>query len=243
MTISDVGKAIEQGAKGSLIVANACASAGIITGAIAMSGLGLRFSDILVTFAGGSLILLLLLTMVASLIIGLPLPPVSCYLVLAVLAAPAMVRLGVEPMAAHLFVFFFGTMGNISPPVAPTSFASAGLAGSDPFKTTNLAFLISLPTYLVPFLFVYSPELLLYGSFFGIINAVFSAFIGLSCMAICLQGWFITRLSWLSRFLTLAAGIALVVPSIISKLLGFSLCAALLFYWLAQKKKEVKALG
>ena len=117
---------MRRGAKGRLIVAVCCASAGLITGVISMTGLGMRFSDMLIKVAGGSMIVLLLLTMIASLILGLPLPPVTCYLILAVLAAPALIKAGVNPMAAHLFVFFFGALGNISPPVAPTSFAAAG---------------------------------------------------------------------------------------------------------------------
>ena len=132
MNVKKIATALERGAKGSLIVAACCASAGLITGAISMTGLGMRFSDIMITFAGGSMIVLLMLTMIASLILGLPLPPVTCYLILAVLAAPALVKAGANPMAAHLFVFFFGALGNISPPVAPTSFAAAGLAETDP---------------------------------------------------------------------------------------------------------------
>ena len=103
---------------------------------------------------------------------GLPLPPVTCYLILAVLAAPALVKSGVNPMAAHLFVFFFGALGNISPPVAPTSFAAAGIAGTDPMKTTNLTFLYCLPSFLVPYLYVYSNELLLMGSYMAILGHI-----------------------------------------------------------------------
>jgi TRAP-type uncharacterized transport system fused permease subunit len=131
MNVKKTAIAIEKGVKVSLMVVACCASAGLITGVISMTGLGMRFSDILVAVAGGSMLLLLFLTMIASLILGLPLPPVTCYLILAVLAAPALVKAGVNPMAAHLFVFFFGALGNISPPVAPTSFAAAGLAETD----------------------------------------------------------------------------------------------------------------
>ncbi|OPY65853.1 MAG: Sialic acid TRAP transporter permease protein SiaT [Syntrophorhabdus sp. PtaU1.Bin050] len=236
MTVKNVGVALEQGMKGSIVVANACASAGIITGAIALSGMGLRFSDILITIAGGSLIVLLLLTMVASLIIGLPLPPVSSYLVLAVLAVPAMVKLGVHPMAAHLFVFFFGTMGNISPPVAPTSFAAAGIAGSNPFKTTNLAFLISFPSYLVPFLFVYSPQLMLYGSTGAIIITVITAFLGVGCMAVAMQGWFFKQLSWLWRIFVFATGLLLAVPEAVTDLIGFLMLVIFVISQLVQKR-------
>jgi TRAP transporter 4TM/12TM fusion protein len=233
MTLTGIATSLERGAKASIVVANACASAGIITGAITATGMGLRFSDILITVAGGNVLILLLLTMVACLIIGLPLPPVSCYLVLVVLAVPALVKLGVHPMAAHLFIFFFGVMGNISPPVAPTSFAAAGIAGSNPFRTTNLAFLISFPSYLVPYLFVYGPELMLYGTLGKIITTIISAIVGVTCMSIALQGWLFTTMSWLSRGLIFISGLCLVVPGLWTDLIGYLLVAAVTIYQLA----------
>ena len=221
MGIREIASALEKGAKGSLIVAACCASAGLITGTIAMAGLGERFSDVLITVAGGSLFLLLFLTMIASLVLGLPLPPVTCYLILAVLAAPALIKLGVNPMAAHLFVFFFGTLGNISPPVAPTSFAAAGLAGSDPVRTTNLAFLFSIPVFLIPYIFVYRTELLLMGSLGMILYQVFSSFIGISCMAIAFQGQLFRELKWGERLFFLIGGFLLVYPHWVSDLVGY----------------------
>jgi TRAP transporter 4TM/12TM fusion protein len=229
MGIRKAASALEKGAKGSIIVANACASAGIITGAISIAGMGLRFSDALVTFAGGSLLLLLILTMFASLILGLPLPPISCYLVLAILAAPSLVRLGVNPMAAHLFVFFFGILGNISPPVAPTSFAAAGLAGTDPMRTTNLAFLYSLPSWLVPFLFVYSTEIILMGSVPMIVLRVVTSFIAISCVAIAFQGHLFKALGWFLRFGFLVTGLFLIYPHWVSDIIGYLLLGILLF--------------
>jgi TRAP transporter 4TM/12TM fusion protein len=230
MTVGKVAGSLERGAKASIIVANACASAGIITGAISATGMGLRFSEILITVAGGSVLILLILTMIACLIIGLPLPPVSCYLILVVLAVPALIKLGVHPMAAHLFVFFFGVMGNISPPVAPTSFAAAGLAGSNPFRTTNLAFLISFPSYLVPYLFVYGPELMLYGSFGKIVTTIVSAIVGVACMSIALQGWLFGKISWLGRGLIFIGGLLLVVPGFWTDLIGYLLVAGISIY-------------
>jgi TRAP-type uncharacterized transport system fused permease subunit len=230
MGIRKAASALEKGVKGSIIVANACASAGIITGAISIAGMGLRFSDALITFAGGSLLLLLILTMFASLILGLPLPPISCYLILAILAAPSLVRLGVNPMAAHLFVFFFGILGNISPPVAPTSFAAAGVAGTDPMRTTNLAFLYSLPSWLVPFLFVYSTEILLMGSVPMIVLRVVTSFIAISCVAIAFQGHLFKALGWFLRLGFLSTGLFLIYPHWVSGIIGYSFLWILLFF-------------
>ena len=229
MNLRKIATALERGAKGSLIVAACCASAGLITGVITMTGMGLRFSDVLITLAGGSMIVLLLFTMLASLILGLPLPPVTCYLILAVLAAPALVKAGVNPMAAHLFVFFFGALGNISPPVAPTSFAAAGLAETDPIKTTNLTFYYSMPSFLVPYLYVYANELLLMGSAGMVILRVFSSFVGLSCMAVTFHGFLFRNLNGLERFAFLIGGLLLVYPHILSSLIGYALISLLIF--------------
>ena len=228
MRFRETVSALEKGAKGTLIVAACCASAGIITGTISMAGLGERFSDILITLAGGSAILLLVLTMIASIILGLPLPPVTCYLILAVLAAPALIKAGIHPMAAHLFVFFFGTLGNISPPVAPTSFAAAGIAGSDPVRTTNLAFLISLPVWLVPYLFVYSTEILLMGQLEMILLRVLTSFIAISCMAVALQGYLLKTMGWILRLGFFAAGLFLIYPYWVTDIIGYLLIGILI---------------
>ena len=228
MNLRKIATALERGAKGSLIVAACCASAGLITGVITMTGMGMRFSDVLITLAGGSMIVLLIFTMLASLILGLPLPPVTCYLILAVLAAPALVKAGVNPMAAHLFVFFFGALGNISPPVAPTSFAAAGLAETDPIKTTNLTFYYSMPSFLVPYLYVYANELLLMGSAGMVILRVFSSFVGLSCMAVTFHGFLFRNLNGLERFAFLTGGLLLVYPHILSSLIGYALISLLI---------------
>jgi TRAP transporter 4TM/12TM fusion protein len=227
MGFRQVMSALEKGAKGTLIVAACCASAGIITGTIGMAGIGERFSDILITVAGGNLVLLLILTMFASLVLGLPLPPVTCYLILAVLAAPALIKAGVNPMAAHLFVFFFGTMGNISPPVAPTSFTAAGIAGSSPMRTTNITFLYSIPVFFIPYLFVYSNEVILMGSPGAILLRVFTSFIAIASIAIFFQRYLFRNLSWISGTGFLIAGLILIYPYWVSDIIGYLLLSIL----------------
>jgi TRAP transporter 4TM/12TM fusion protein len=241
MNFTNMVMALEKGAKGALIVAVCCASAGLITGAISMSGLGMRFSDVLVGAAGGSMIVLLLFTMIASLILGLPLPPVTCYLILAVLAAPALIKAGVTPMAAHLFVFFFGALGNISPPVAPTSFAAAGLAETDPIKTTNLTFLYSLPSFLVPYLYVYANELLLMGSPLMVLWTVVSSFVGISCMAVTFHGYLFRTCNILERTLFFLGGLALIYPHWVSDLAGYAVIALLVALQVPALKASRKA--
>ena len=232
---------LERGVKGTLIVANACASAGIITGILAIAGMGLRFSDALIMLAGGSAIALLVLTMFASLIIGLPLPPVTCYLILAVLAAPALIKMGINPMAAHLFVFYFGTLGNISPPVAPVSFAAAGIADTDPVRTTNIAFLYALPTFLIPYMFVYRTELLLAGPLPMIVYEIVTSTVGIGSIVVAFQGYLFRGLTTLERAGFLAAGILLVYPHWICDVAGYTLFASLLLYNLIAARRDREA--
>jgi len=222
MNLSKILTALQNGAKTCLIVAMACASAGIIEGVINLTGLGLRFSEMLVYVAGGNIIYLLILTMLASLVIGLPLPPVTAYLILAILAAPALIKSGVDPMGAHLFIFYFGVLGNITPPSAPCSFAAAGIAKTDPMKTTNLAFLISAPTFIVPYLFVYSPELMMKGSVIYTAFRILTAFVAISGITMAFLGFANRQLNVIERLLLLAACICLIPHVGWSNLLGYA---------------------
>jgi TRAP-type uncharacterized transport system fused permease subunit len=147
-----------------------------------------------------------------------------------------LIKAGVYPMAAHLFVFFFGALGNISPPVAPTSFAAAAIAETDPMKTTNLTFLYSLPSFLVPFLYVYANELLLVGSIFSIVTTVLSSFIGLGCMAVTFHGYLLRPIGWPERILFLIGGLILVYPYWLTDIIGYLLIGALIYVQLAKNK-------
>jgi len=247
MTPSKIISSLEGGARNALIVAIACASAGLIEGVISLTGLGLRFSEILIQIAGGNVLYLLILTMIASLIIGLPLPPVTAYLILAILAAPALIKSGINPMAAHLFIFHFGVLGNITPPSAPCSFAAAGIAKTDPLKTTNLAFLISVPTFIVPYLFVYSPELMLQGSILSVIFRVITAFGAISGVSIAFLGYCFGNLHWIVRVAVLASSILLIIPNVVTNIIGLLCLVSLIsfqkiYFQVKKTDKEVVAL-
>jgi TRAP transporter 4TM/12TM fusion protein len=221
MNLSKLVTALVNGPRTALIVVMACASAGLIEGVINLTGLGLRFSEMLIYVAGGNLIYLLILTMLASIVIGLPLPPVTAYLILAILAAPALIKSGVDPMAAHLFIFHFGVLGNITPPSAPTSFAAAGIAKTDPLKTTNLSFLISAPVFIVPYLFVYSPELMLRGNIFYMIFRIATAFIAISGISMSFLGYAFDKLNLIARIVVLIGSIMLIPQNVILNIFGY----------------------
>ena len=229
MGISKIVTALVGGPRTALIVAIACASAGMIEGVLSLTGMGLRFSEMLIYVAGGNMLVLLFLTMLASLVIGLPLPPVTAYLILAILAAPALIKSGVPPMAAHLFIFFFGVLGNITPPSAPCSFAAAGIAKTDPLKTTNLAFLISAPTYIVPYMVVYSPELMLQGPILYTVFRVVTTFCAISSMSIAFLGYFGGSLGLIGRIVMLLAGVMFIPPNPLINLAGYAVFFGILW--------------
>ncbi len=171
MTPRKIFAALREGGINTISVASACACAGIIVGMFSLSGLGHKLSYILVQISGGSLFLLLFLTAVCNVILGMGMPTTAVYIILATLAAPALVKLGISPMAAHLFVFYFGCLSHITPPVALAAYAGASLAGAPPMKTGFAAWRIGLVGFIVPFMFVYGPALILEDSVLNIIIA------------------------------------------------------------------------
>lgn len=179
-----------QTVKSAVSVGIACAMAGIISGVIMGSGLGYRISSILTSVAGTSMLLLLVLTMVVSLIMGMGVPTTAAYLVLASLVAPTMIQLGIPPLAAHMFIFYFGCISSITPPVALAAYAGAGLAGCDPNKTGYKAFRLAFCSFLMPYLFVYNPVLLMEGGVLDILWSLVTALIGAYLLASGFEGFF-----------------------------------------------------
>lgn len=208
--VERVGKALRAGAIGMLEVALSCACAGIVIGMLMLTGLGLRLSSVLIDLSGNSLMLLLVYTMLASLVLGLGLPTVAAYIVLAVLVAPAMTQLGVPALAAHLFVFYFGIISAITPPVALASFTAAAIAGADPMKTSWLSMRIGFAAYIVPFFMVYNPALILVGTWQAILASAVLSVIGVTAFAAAIEGYLLTPLRWWERVLLVACGVALI---------------------------------
>ncbi|MFZ5946205.1 MAG: TRAP transporter permease [Bacillota bacterium] len=247
MSLSDIIKALEEGARAALPVVAACATAGIIVGIITLSGLGLKMAGGIVALAGGNLYLTMLFTMVCSLILGMGVPTTANYIIQATVSAPALIILGVHPLAAHLFVFYFGIVADITPPVALAAFAGSGIARSDPLKTGVEAFKLGFAAYLVPYIFVLSPILVLVrpegiagaGFVFMLIKAIITALIGMVGVGGFTTGYFITRGKWFERLMLLVAGISLIKPSTETDLLGFGLMTAV---WLLQKYR-IKSQG
>jgi TRAP transporter 4TM/12TM fusion protein len=238
MNINKILKGLEDGGIGALAVIAACAGGGIIIGNISLTGLALSLSMMLVDLAHGSLILLLILTMISSLILGMGLTTTSCYIILAVIVAPALIKLNVLPIGAHLFIFYFGIISAITPPVALAAYTGAGLAGSDPLKTGFSAFKIGLAAFILPFMFVYGPALLIEGSILKIALSILTASIGIFFLAVSIQGWMLTSLSYFERILSFICALSLIFPGWRTDLTGLTLALIILLAQFAKLRKK-----
>jgi len=238
---SNLVKALEGGTIGVLNVAATCAGAGIIVGVVTLTGLGLKFSSIVIDLAGGSLLLTAIYTSLVVWIVGLAVPVTASYIICAVIAAPALIKLGVPDFAAHMFVFYYAVLSEVSPPTALSPFAAAAITGGDPYKTTMQCWKYTVPAFLVPFMFVLDPSglgLLLMGStkalaganWWSIAEVTFTAALGVAALAAGFQGWALKRANAIERTMFLVAGVALVYPTASSDLLGTGLVVAALAF-------------
>lgn len=233
--------AIETGIRNSIATVMACAGAGIITGSVIMTGLGTRFSRMAVDLSGGELLPMLLLIMVASIVLGMGMPTVSAYVILATVAVGSLTQIGVPVLAAHLFVFYFGIFSGITPPVAITSYITAGIAGGQPMQTSFQSLRIGVAAFLLPYMFIYNPTLLLEGdSLLTIILGITTATIGLVAFACFIQGHAVTHASLWQRLLFLTSAVLLVVLDPLTDAIGVVLFIGLLFIqWPNRKSKTI----
>lgn len=231
MDIRNILKAMEQGAYNSLTVGTACAAAGIIIGVLSLTGIGIRFSGLLITCSGGYLLLLLLFTMAAGIILGMGMTTTSVYIVLSVLVAPALVSFGIKPIAAHLFVFYFGILSCITPPVATAAYAAASIAGESPLKLACYTVRVALPIYFIPFLFVLHPSLLfLEGTFLDTIWMFFAAVICLCSIAAAVEGCLKRKLNGMTRVILAILPICMLQSNQLMIIVSVLVCASLLLY-------------
>lgn len=210
----EVADIMTRSGRGAVQVAAACAAAGIVVGVASLTGIGLRMSELIITLSGGNLLAALVLTAMGSIVLGMGLPTTAAYVVLAALGAPALVQLGVPLLAAHLFIFYFGCISNVTPPVSLAAFAAAGIAGSPPIRTAVSAAVLAGAGFIVPFMFVYGPELLMQGAPLGIAIAAGTALIGVVALAAAGVGYARKTLAPWERALALVAAVMLVYPQL-----------------------------
>jgi TRAP transporter 4TM/12TM fusion protein len=236
-------KALEIGAKDALVVIGMVAGASLIQGVVSVTGLGLQLSNILIELAGGNLLFLLILTAIASIVLGTGLPVIVCYSLLAMLVAPALIKMGVYPLAAHLFIFYYGVLETITPPVAPDAFVAGGIAGADPLKVAFEAMLIAAPIYLIPFFFVYNPIFILQvsSSIYEFTWVYFTGVVGVYALASGLQGFMLykTRLNVVERAILLVSAVLLIAPLKWESLVGLVILITVQGWALLKGKKQL----
>jgi TRAP transporter 4TM/12TM fusion protein len=235
--------ALKDGSLQVLNVAAVCAAAGIIVGVVAKTGLGLKFSAIVIGYAGGSLLLTAIYTALIVWVVGLAVPVTASYIICAVIAAPALIKLGVPDYAAHMFIFYYAVLSEVSPPTALSPFAAAAITGGDPYKTTLQAWKYTLPAFVVPFIFVLDPAgvgLLLKappeGSWATVAWIAFTACVGIAALAAGVQRWLLRRLSVVEQWVMIVCGLALIYPAPAADWIGLAgIAAVLAWQWLGRK--------
>jgi TRAP transporter 4TM/12TM fusion protein len=250
---SDVVIGLETGAKNALGVIAACACAGVIIGVITKTGLGLKLGEILVQAAGGNLLLTLVFTMITSLVLGMGVPTTANYVITSTIAAPAIIMIlnhsagyPFPPnseaiiLCANMFAFYFGVLADLTPPVALAAFAGAAIAKADPMKTGVQAIKLAIAAVLVPYVFVFNPEMLLFGFAEHPVEGVWmmvTSVIGIVGIAVGIEGFFLARASWYERIAAIAGGILLVIPGLVTDSIGAALLIAVALLQAAKKRK------
>lgn len=237
-------EALEEGARGALAVAVACACAGLVIGCVTITGMGIVFTQMVIELSQNALVLALLLTAVAGIILGMGMPTTPAYIVMAALLIPAIIKLGVVTPAAHMFAFYFAILSAITPPVALAVFAAAGLAKANIWQTGFTAMRAAAPAYIVPFMFVFEPHLLLIvkdwsTEWHQVIWSVSTAIIGVILLAGSLFGWLVAYATMFQRVLLFIAAMALIKPGLYTDIVGFGLAALVILLQLRSRSKGV----
>lgn len=236
-TPKDILGAMEAGAKGAVGVACACACAGMIVGVVTLTGFGLKIAEVIVLIAKGKLIPTLFLTMISSIILGMGLPTTAKYIVLATMAVPAITKLGVNLMSAHLFILYFGVVADVTPPVALAAYAGAGIAGANSMKTGFQAFKLAIGAFIIPYIFVINPHLIMVDSVVGTtvnwlpitaaIPTIVTALIGTICLAGTVESYLFGNLRIWQRVILLGAAFALLDPKLLTDFIGLGALAVI----------------
>lgn len=244
MNFYDIVDGLIKGARGALGVIIACASAGMIIGIVTKTGVGLKLASALVTVAAGNFMLLLLCTMLTSLILGMGVPTTANYVITSTIAAPALIQLGVPILAAHMFVFYFGIIADITPPVALAAYAGSAISGGDPLKTGVNASKLGIAAFIIPYVFVLSPQLLGIGATFGsVLFTTCTAIIGMTGISGAMIGQFYCKANVFERLLLLAGGLCLIDPHTLTDIIGIAILVGVfaLQYFRSKKAKAAEA--
>jgi TRAP transporter 4TM/12TM fusion protein len=231
--------ALENGGRHVVSVAMACACAGIITGVILLTGVGMTLTSLFLRLSGGSLFVLLLLSIFPLLVLGMGMPAAPAYVICASLFAPALIKAGLPVPATHFFIYYYALLSAISPPVALAAFAASSVSGASPIKTAFWSVRVAVVAYILPFTFAYSPELLMIGSLSAILIAFITAAIGTFALACAMEGILIVELNMFLRVFLAVIGIFMIVPGLMTDIIGVSIVAVILIYQKFFKRRKL----
>ncbi|MDU3365707.1 MAG: TRAP transporter fused permease subunit, partial [Proteus mirabilis] len=246
MTLTKVADALAEAARGSVQVTIACAAIGVIICVVTMTGIGATLAFNIVSMTDNTLWMILLVVMLVCIVLSMGLPSTALYIVVAVTVSPILIKAGVMPLAAHFFVFWFGALSNITPPVALASYTAASIARADPMQTSWDAVRLALPGFIIPFILVYNPALLMQGDNLSVISIglmVISALVGIYALSIATANFWIIKTTWFERIAFAAAAILMIKPGLYTDLLGMALILLTGAFHLLRSKKQLVNVG
>ncbi|MBQ9647929.1 MAG: TRAP transporter permease [Oscillospiraceae bacterium] len=227
-TFKDIPSAMVKSGFSAMSIVIGCACAGIVVGMVSLTGIGVIFGDMMIQAAHGLLFPSLVFTAITCIVLGMGLPTTAAYVIAASILAPSLIKLGLAPLTAHLFVFYFACLSAITPPVALAAYAGAGIAKCSPMSTAVEACKLGFAGFIVPFEFCYSPAMMMQGSVLEVLSVFLSAFIGVSIISSGFQGWLFWRLNWFERIVFVAAGMLMFIPGTLTDIAGIAIAAVLL---------------
>lgn len=241
LTPMQILQGLIDGAKNVLGVLVACAAAGIVIGVVTKTGVGLKLASVLIDVAGGMLLPTMFFTMITSIVLGMGVPTTANYVITSTIAAPALVQMGVPVLAAHMFVFYFGIVADVTPPVALAAFAGSAISGGDPLRTGINASKLAIAAFIVPYVFVLAPVLLMIDATAGtLIMALVTAIVGMTGISASLIGFFVTKPTKLERIMLLIGGLLMLKPGMLTDIIGF-LMLAIVFFVQRRRKRTLTA--
>lgn len=239
----EIVRGLDKGARNVLSVLVACASAGIVIGVVTKTGVGLKLASGLLTLSGGMLLPTMFFTMITAIVLGMGVPTTANYVITSTIAAPAIIQMGVPVLAAHMFVFYFGIIADVTPPVALAAFAGAGIAGGNALRTGVNAAKLAIAAFIIPYMFVLSPVILMIDATIpGLISTTVTAIIGMIALSSALIGYLADNCRIYERILLVAGGLMLINPGLMTDLAGIAIFAVVLFFQLGRKKNRTNML-
>ena len=234
--------ALGAGGQGMITVAAACGVAGIIAGVIGVTGLAYTLFNTIVTLAGNQIIIALFLTMLCCIVLGMGVPTTANYCIMAATCAPILIAMGVPAIAAHLFVFYFGIVADLTPPVALAAYAGAAIAQANPMKTAVTATKLAIGAFIIPYIFALNPAMLLIDTaIFDVILICVTSIVGMFAVSAGIEGWFLHKMPWWQRIISAAGGLMLIYPGLATDLVGLALVGIIALLQFVTRKHYVTA--